>query len=377
MLPPARGKCVTTPADSTPGSFVTSSTSLWTKAPRSAPLGYRTRGSESSIVSTFRGLNPGLTRRRRTKLWIVSAAPISRTSASAISETTSPLRRRLRCSPPAEPREPSWSASVRLPREACSAGASPKSSAARIEMTSVKPSTRPSTPMSPDRGMLCGIIAASASRPQRARSTPAAPAHAASRRLSTSNCRTRAARVAPSAARIDISRCRAVARTSKRFATLPHAADDLIVQGDELDARADVVLRVALLDAPFDGVHLGARLLDRDARPEAADRLQPVIGALREVFWIQRQRDPQLSRRIAERVEYDAGASRKIEAARHHAYDREAAAVYGDRPADDSWIAAESSAPQSVAEDGHLIPAGLLLLRQKETALDGIDAERR
>jgi len=102
-----------------------------------------------------------------------------------------------------------------------------------------------------------------------------------------------------------------------------------------------------------------------------ADRLQPVIGALREVFWIQRQGIHSSAGGLPERVEYDAGASRKIEAARHHAYDREAAAVDRDRPADDSWIAAESSAPQAVAEDGHLIAAGLLLLRQKEAAPDG------
>ena len=43
------------------------------------------------------------------------------------------------------------------------------------------------------------------------------------RMLSVSNCRTMRPRPAPSAARTAISRCRAVARASSRFATFAHA----------------------------------------------------------------------------------------------------------------------------------------------------------
>ena len=71
------------------------------------------------------------------KLRTNSDAPTSSTSDSAISATTSALRSRFFRTPEPLPRAPSRSASCRLPRAACSAGASPNRMPVTIEMTTV------------------------------------------------------------------------------------------------------------------------------------------------------------------------------------------------------------------------------------------------
>ena len=74
------------------------------------------------------------------------------------------------------------------------------------------------------RGMRpSGIAATSALMPKYAKKQPTAAPARASTKLSTSSWRTRRDRLAPSEARIAISRSRAVARVSSMFATLLHA----------------------------------------------------------------------------------------------------------------------------------------------------------
>ena len=76
-----------------------------------------------------------------------------------------------------------------------------------------------------------------AGRRTRAR-VPSAPAASASSRLSVSSWRTRRARLAPSAARTVISRCRAVALDSSRFETFAQAINEQ--QPDRAEQHPDV-----------------------------------------------------------------------------------------------------------------------------------------
>ena len=81
--------------------------------------------------------NPALVFCSVRKLRTNSDAPTSSTSASAISATTRPLRRRFLRTPEPLPRAPSRSASCRLPLAACTAGARPNRRPVTIEMTIV------------------------------------------------------------------------------------------------------------------------------------------------------------------------------------------------------------------------------------------------
>ena len=70
-----------------------------------------------------------------------SPAPTSATSESAISDTTSKLRKLFRPHPIEPPRPPSLRVSIKLGTEALSEGATPKSSPVSNAMPSVKRST--------------------------------------------------------------------------------------------------------------------------------------------------------------------------------------------------------------------------------------------
>ena len=73
-------------------------------------------------------------------------------------------------------------------------------------------------------GLPSGVTTASNVRtPQIAISHPSTPPVIDSNTLSTSNCRITRQRLAPRAARMEISRDRPTARPSNRFATLAHA----------------------------------------------------------------------------------------------------------------------------------------------------------
>ncbi len=150
--------------------------------------------------------------------------PTSAIRASATSHTTSPLRSRTVPDPPASERAPERSALFTSAAEARKAGASPKSTPVKTASTAVKPKTRASqsscTASCRRNG---GRNDHSNERPQYAIAKPAAAPSTASSTDSVSSCRTSRERVAPSAARILISRERALARASSRFARLTQA----------------------------------------------------------------------------------------------------------------------------------------------------------
>ena len=178
-------------------------------------------GRDSSAVSTPCASNPASTRSRRYMLFIKSPAPVSSMSASATSPTTSALVRRRR--PPAAPGEVSLSDSRRSIDDPWSAGSKPNSTPVKSETSSVNASTWPSTLTSRMRGSSSWPSELSASVAQKASKRPAAPPSAASRTLSVRSWRRMRPRLAPSAARMAISRRRAAARTNKRFARFAQA----------------------------------------------------------------------------------------------------------------------------------------------------------
>ena len=138
--------------------------------------------------------------------------------------TTSDLRKRACCTPPPAPAVSSRSARLRSRVEPRTAGASPKSSAVRVAVTKVKATTRRSGAVESTAAWLSSGSTLSSSSPSHTDSTsPSRPPPAATTALSTSVCRIRRARPAPSARRTLISRCRPVARASIRLATLAQA----------------------------------------------------------------------------------------------------------------------------------------------------------
>src|SRR6185436_572980 len=116
----------------------------------------------------------------------------------------------------------------------------------------------------------------------------------------------------------------------------------LFLQRDRVDALAAVGLRMIALQLFGKAVEARARLLDRDARPQAADGVKDG-GVAGRVRLLQPHRPPQLRRRNVDRRE----------AFRHHADHLMALAVDRDGAADDAWIAAEAALPQAVAEHDH------------------------
>ena len=172
-------------------------------------------------MSAPRGLKPGFTCCKRAKLFIRSAAPLRRTSASAISAMTKPLRKRLRPVPCVELRPPSLSASVSSGRALARPGTRPKMIPVPTAIASVTPNTPRSTFTSRKRGTVCAPIIFNNSTPHNARRTPATPPISASNTLSVRTCLSNRSGPAPSATRMAISRSRAAARASNivvRFA---------------------------------------------------------------------------------------------------------------------------------------------------------------
>ncbi len=146
------------------------------------------------------------------------------TSDSAIWTTISVWLSRER--PPAPSvRAPPWNCVARSTRVARSAGARPNSSAVVTVTAMVKPRTRASSGMSSTTAVLPnGLRASSNPRLHQAMAVPSAAPPKASRRDSAKSCLTMRPGLAPSASRKAMSRRRAVARASSRFATLAQAA---------------------------------------------------------------------------------------------------------------------------------------------------------
>ena len=178
-------------------------------------------GSENPNVKTLSASKPGFTFESAASVRIINPAPISRTSASAISAATSAPCVRWRV--PLPPRPPSFKVPCRSRRAVLSAGVNPKKSPASNDSAAAKIKTRPSTPTSSARGSVAGSAPSIARVPVAASSTPSPPPIAASNVLSVKSCWTIRLCPAPRAARIENSCARLLARTSKRFATFTHA----------------------------------------------------------------------------------------------------------------------------------------------------------
>ncbi len=174
-------------------------------------------------VSTLVGWNPSGASCRRTKLFASSPAPIRSTNERAVSATTSARRRRRLPPPSPAPDDPSFRPDEGFAPEAWKAGASPKATAATTQAPRAKSRTVVSRRISDTRGRSAGSQALSPFNPAKARPTPRAPPETARRMPSARNCRSRRARLAPSAVRMATSRARPLARASRRLATLAQA----------------------------------------------------------------------------------------------------------------------------------------------------------
>ena len=154
--------------------------------------------------------NPTSTRRRFRTVRRKRPAPKSSTIETATCAMTSDLpsrdRRRLTD-------RPSFSAAPTFVPDERHAGAIPNT----MPVASVSPPTNPITRQS--SGVASARFPGSSRRLQYATSVPAAAPIDARSTLSVRSCRISRARVAPSESRIEISRSRAAARDSKRFAT--------------------------------------------------------------------------------------------------------------------------------------------------------------
>ncbi len=147
--------------------------------------------------------------------------------ASAKESATCATTRTLRKRPdePASPHPACLSASFKSTFADCHAGLMPNRKLESNETPIAKAKTIQLTCISVRRGnpTCCAVACVSRRVPTDASNNPRVPPASAMTPLSSNNWRAIAMRVAPSAARIAISRCRAVARASSRLATLAQA----------------------------------------------------------------------------------------------------------------------------------------------------------
>src|SRR4029078_4205387 len=108
-------------------------------------------------------------------------------------------------------------------------------------------------------------------------------------------------------------------------------------------------VRVLLLKASRDVIHVGTRLFEVNAWFQERDGLQGVPSAVGRFPCVEGDGDPQ--------VHFAAG---KLEVWRHNANDRVAFAVQGEGVFHYARVGAEPTLPQAMADDDHAIAAGLI-----------------
>ena len=133
------------------------------------------------------------------------------------------MARLTRSDPRDDPRVALFSACVSALGAICSDGSSPIASETINAMAAAAPSTRRSSATSDVYGIDAGSSGSAASIRSLATSTPASPPSAQSTRHSVKSCAIRRPRLAPSAARSDISFMRVAPLASSRLAMLAHA----------------------------------------------------------------------------------------------------------------------------------------------------------
>ena len=159
------------PAACTPGSWRTRSINSCKRTCGRVAVG-RTQvvnpetEKSSSAVNRCSARKPRSAASSRAKLCSISPAPTSSTVASAVSATTNQRRVCPAETPADAPPLPSFSVSYQSGRELCQAGASPNITAVSSATPAVKHRAVPSIDTSASRGMLPGLAARNAFRPQ-------------------------------------------------------------------------------------------------------------------------------------------------------------------------------------------------------------------
>ena len=176
----------------------------------------------TSAVRRCSGLNPGVVRRIRTTVLIISPAQVSNTSARAISVTTNVFLVRWR-ETVAVLRPASRKHSLTSLFTARKAGIIPKAIPVSTQVPKVNSKTRPSTTVPAAFGNQIGADTLKTLTPRNAKTSPAIPPTRESNTLSVSIWQTKILRFAPNATRTPISFRRPSPRTSSRLATLAHA----------------------------------------------------------------------------------------------------------------------------------------------------------
>ncbi len=222
-----------------------------------------------------------------------------RTSASATSTITRPLRNFAFRSPPPPLRVPDFSAVFKSNFDACHAGKSPKTMPVPNETRRVNPSTTASSWMVAARGMFCGTAATSASVPHCAINRPSETAEAGEEQaLGQKLSNDAAAACAHRGAHGNLLSANRSAREEKvrhvgirdqehandcakqNVKAGPNIADQFLAQRPGGEAHMGVLLRVLFFQRGGDGAEIGLRLFDRDTRLQTRHSLEHVIAAL-------------------------------------------------------------------------------------------------
>ena len=138
--------------------------------------------------------------------------------------------------------------------------------------------------------------------------------------------------------------------------------------GDDQGSPSLVLFGVLLLQAPGDGVHFRAGLLDRYAGlEEAVDDNRARVAV--QLGGREGKGHPDLDILAQDRI--------KPEIRRQDADDRERLGIYRDGPADDRGVGGKASPPKTVSQDYDAVAAGLLLFGTKIAAQRGLNPEQR
>ena len=166
------------------------------------------------------GRKPGFTDFSSVKVRMSNPAPARSTTVSAICPITSNSRTLFPATPADAVRASSCNPVATSFRVVCMAGQRATSSDVSARAHPVKASTGMFTRISSTRGKVVGSQGISICTPQLPSNTPSSPPIARMGYISTTLCRTRIPRVAPSAERTAFSRARSSPRARIRFARL-------------------------------------------------------------------------------------------------------------------------------------------------------------
>jgi len=145
----------------------------------------------------------------------------------------------------------------------------------------------------------------------------------------------------------------------------PNVADYVRLQRDERDSHAFVGFRIGRSQILRDGVHVRARLRERDSGLQAADRIQTHADAAVEKRWICPLTDGHINVRRTDPRNACPG----------NAYDRVGFSVQGDTFAENLLRGSKFALPQSITENRHRTRAGAVFFRAEIAAQQGIEAE--